>query len=496
MPEIPVDKLIDNLLIKHVEGKVAGNVTGLAYHSAKVKKGNLFFALPGTRSHGWEYAGEAYENGALAIVVGEEAPHLNVPCIRVKDVRLAIALMANVFYNYPSRKLRLVGVTGTNGKTTTTYLINALFQNKGFVSGLLGTVNYKIDGEILSPLSTTPEASDLQELFDYMLQKNASHAVMEVSSHALEWHRVAGCEFDIAVLTNITQDHLDFHRDFEAYLAAKAKLFSQMGGSFSKEGRPRAAVINKDDPHYDHIASRIPIQQLSYAVKQPADVYAENPVIDLDGCRFTAKTFAGDIDLELKLRGMFNIYNSLAAIAVGLAEGMHLEEIKQSLESVEGVPGRFEQVECGQDYLVVVDYAHTADSLENVLKTARDLLNNGKLITVFGCGGDRDRGKRPLMGEVAGKYSDKCIITSDNPRTEDPEDIVQDILEGLEKEGSGGDYEIALKRDEAIGRAIKIAKKGDIVLIAGKGHEDYQIFKDETISFSDRKIAAEYICHS
>ncbi len=496
MPEIPVDKMIDNLLIKQVEGKVAGNVTGLAYHSAKVKKGNLFFALPGTRCHGWEYAGEAYENGALAIVVSDDAPQLGVPCIRVKDVRLAMALMANVFYDYPSRKLRLIGVTGTNGKTTTTYLINALLQNKGYVSGLLGTVNYKIDGEILSPLSTTPEASDLQELFDYMLHKNVTHAVMEVSSHALEWHRVSGCEFDVAVLTNITSDHLDFHRDFEAYLAAKAKLFSQMGGEFSKKGHPRVAVINKDDPHYAHITARVPVQQVSYAVKQPADVYAENPVIDLDGCRFTAKTFAGDINLELKLRGMFNIYNSLAAIAVGLAEGMQLEEIKQSLESVNGVPGRFEQVECGQDYLVVVDYAHTADSLENVLKTARELLNNGKLITVFGCGGDRDRGKRPLMGEIAGKYSDKCIITSDNPRTEDPEEIVRDILEGLEKEGAGGDYEIALKRDEAIGRAIKMAKKGDIVLIAGKGHEDYQIFKDKTISFSDRKVAAEYICQS
>ncbi len=493
MPGIPIDKLLDALIIKEVNGRVEGEVTGLVYHTDKVKKGSLFFAIPGTRTKGWEYARKAIDKGALAVVTGVDAPDMEIPSIRTPDVRLAMALLSAVFYNHPSQKIRLIGVTGTNGKTTTTYLINSLLERKGVVTGLIGTVDYKVGDENYPPLSTTPESNDLQELFSYMLKKKVACVVMEVSSHALEWHRVSGCEYDISVLTNVTEDHLDFHRDFDSYLAAKTKLFSQMGGAFAKMGRPRVAVLNRDDPGYSFISSRTPVQQVSYGVRRPADVYAENIVIDLTGSRFLARTFCGDIEINLKLRGMFNVYNSLAAIAVGLTDGMELEEIKNGLESIKGIPGRFEQVECGQNYLVIIDYAHTADGLENVLQTARQLLNQGRLITVFGCGGERDRTKRPLMGEIAGKYSDRCVVTSDNPRGEDPEAIVQDIIPGLEKQMETGDYYIAIDRYEAIEKAIDMAQEGDIVMIAGKGHEDYQVFKNQTISFSDRKVVEEVI---
>ena len=493
MGEMPVEKLLESLLLKDIKGNVAGNVTGLAYHSEKVETGNLFFALPGTRSHGWEYARDAVDNGALAVVVDEEAPELDVPCIKTPDVRLAMAVLANTYYNNPSTRLHLTGVTGTNGKTTTTYLIDALHRRKGFQSGLIGTVDYKIGDEVMPPLSTTPEASDLQKLFDYMLTRKVSHVVMEVSSHAMDWQRVSGNEFDVVVLTNITEDHLDFHHNFESYLEAKTKLFAQMGGSFTKRGYPRAAVLNKDDPNYAYISSRTPVQQISYAVNQKADIYADNMYVGLKGNHFTARTFAGDIDIELNLRGMFNVYNSLAAFAVGLAQGMGLQEIKEGLESVTGVPGRFEQIDFGQDYLVVIDYAHTVDSLENVLQTARNMLENGRLITVFGCGGDRDRSKRPLMGEVAGKYSEKCVVTSDNPRSEDPQAIVDDILPGLEKKVDKENYHVILDRYEAINKAINLAQKGDIIVIAGKGHEEYQVFADRTIDFSDRQVAEEII---
>ncbi|MFY9113940.1 MAG: UDP-N-acetylmuramoyl-L-alanyl-D-glutamate--2,6-diaminopimelate ligase [Dethiobacteria bacterium] len=488
-----ISKLLDNLLLKEINGRVSGEVTGLVYHSDKVRKGHLFFALPGTKARGWEYAREAVRNGALAVVVEDDAPKMDLPCIRTPDVRLAMAAMAAAFYEFPSQKLRLIGVTGTNGKTTTTYLIDKLLEVKGVTSGLIGTVDYKIGTEKFPVLSTTPEAPALQALLARMIEKGASYAVMEVSSHALDWHRVSGCEFDIAVLTNITEDHLDFHHDFESYRAAKGKLFSRMGGSLSKMGRPKAAVLNRDDPSFDYLSSLNPVETVSYAVKRPADVYAENPIIDHRGTRFRVRTFAGDIELNLRLRGMFNVYNSLAAIATGLVDGMKIEDIKTGLEAVTGIPGRFEQVECGQDYLVIIDYAHTTDGLENVLQTARQLLKQGRLITVFGCGGERDRSKRSLMGEIAGKYSEICIVTSDNPRGEDPEAIVEEIIPGLRKTKKDGEYHVHIDRHAAIKKAVDLAAPGDIVIIAGKGHEEYQIFKEKTIYFSDRKTVEKLV---
>ncbi len=483
-----IQEIADLLFIKNIHGELNGVVKDIAYHTDKVRDGTLFFALPGTRAKGWEYAGAAVEKGAVAVVTGMDAPIMDIPQIRVADVRQSIALVASHFYGNPAASFRLIGVTGTNGKTTTTYLIEKILQMQGKVTGLIGTVSYMVAGEVMEPLSTTPEANDLQSLFYRMRAKKVSHAVMEVSSHALELQRVDGSEFDTAVLTNITADHLDFHHDFESYRRAKTKLFARMGGSFFKNGMPRSAVLNADDKSVSYISGRTPVQQITYGINdKSARVLAENPVTDINGISYQARTFAGDSQINLKLRGTFNIYNSLAAIAVGLTEGIELKDIAAILEDVEGVPGRFEQIDCGQDFLVVVDYAHTADGLENVLQTARRLLSGGKLITVFGCGGDRDRTKRPLMGEMAGRYSDICVITSDNPRGEEPEDIVEDIIPGMEKEKNPGDYYIEVERGAAIGKAISLAKKGDIVLIAGKGHEDYQIFKDKTVHFSDRE---------
>lgn len=487
-----INRLLDNLLLKEINGRIDGEVTGLAYHSDRVKKGHLFFALPGTKAAGWEYAREAIGKGALAVVVGEETPRMDLPCIRTPDVRLAMAAMAATFYSHPSKKLRLVGVTGTNGKTTTTFLIEKLLEAKGVTGGLMGTVEYRIGREKFPSLSTTPEAPELQALLALMVEKEIPYAVMEVSSHALDWHRVSGCEFDIAVFTNITEEHLDFHHDFEAYRAAKGKLFAGMGGGLSKMGRPRVAVLNRDDPHFDYFSSLVPVEKVTYAVRKPADVYAVNPVVDRGGTRFKVRSFAGEFDLDLKLRGMFNVYNSLAAVATGLADGMEIEDIKTGLEAVTGIPGRFELVECGQDYLVIVDYAHTADGLENILQAARQLLQQGRLITVFGCGGERDRSKRSLMGEIAGKYSEICIVTSDNPRGEDPGAIIDEIIPGLEKTVGDG-YHVQVDRHDAIRKAVDLAAPGDIVVIAGKGHEEYQIFKDRTIYFSDRKTVEELI---
>ena len=493
MDGISLKELLNHLYVKDIHGDIKGLVKGIAYHTDKVEDGTLFFALPGTRAKGWEYAGAAVEKGALAVVTGMEAPILGFPQIRTSDVRQAISLLASCFYGNPADEMRLIGVTGTNGKTTITHLIDTILRETGLVTGLIGTVSYMVAGEVTEPLSTTPEASDLQALFANMREKEVSHAVMEVSSHALELQRVAGSEFDTAVLTNITADHLDFHNDFESYRRAKTKLFSQMGGSFLKNNKPRVAIINADDASFPYISARTPVQQITYGLKGEADLLAENPVTDLKGISYRLKSFAGNIDIKLRLRGTFNIYNSLAAIAVGLTEGIDIKDIAAILEEVEGVSGRFEQIDCGQDYLVVVDYAHTADGLDNVLQTARQLLASGKLITVFGCGGDRDRTKRPLMGEMAGKYSDICVITSDNPRGEDPEEIVKDIIPGLEKKKKRDEYYIEIERGAAIKKALSLAKKGDIVLIAGKGHEDYQVFKDKTIHFSDQETVRDIL---
>lgn len=492
MQTMPFAEMLETLLVKSVEGSVRGDITGLAYHSARVQPGHLFFSLSGRQGEGWRYAREALNRGARAVVVDQECPIEGLPLIRVPDVRLALALLANRFYGNPSGRFRLIGVTGTNGKTSTTHMIDGIFRDKGEVTGLLGTVGYRIGGEIMAPLATTPEANELQGLLSRLALEGAGHVTMEVSSHALEQQRVAGCQFAVAVLTNITGEHLDFHHTFEAYRDAKTKLFASLGFSGTKSSRSAVAVLNADDPCFDYVNSRSGGQKLTYGITSPADVRAVQIRHGADGVSFQVETFAGSREVQLPLKGQFNVYNALAAISTGLVEGVDLEEICASLSRFPGVPGRFETVEAGQDYMVVVDYAHTPDGLENAIKTARDI-TTGRIITVFGCGGERDRGKRALMGEMAGRFSDLAIVTDDNPRGEDPLLIIQEVIPGLQRYRPAEGYLIITDRREAIKTALDEAGCGDLVLIAGKGHEAEQIYRDRVIPFSDRKIARELI---
>lgn len=490
---IKLEDLLRYLHVSKVTGNTRVTLHGLAYHTDHVKVGSVFFCLKGTHADGHDFIPLAVKRGAAAVVMEEDREVEGSVKILVPSVRVAMALSAELFYGSPTRHLRLIGVTGTNGKTTTTHLIDEILQAWGKKSALLGTIKYRIGTETLPALATTPEAPDLQKMLRLMCDRGVEYGVMEVSSHSLEQHRVSGCDFNTAVLTNITEDHLDFHQNFERYLAAKGKLFSQLGGSFWKENAPRFAVINRDDRHAQYFIKQATVQTVCYGVYEGADVQAQQIEIKSEGVSYDLTSPWGSLRLNLKMTGMFSVYNTLAAITTALLEGVELQQIKHVLEQIGGVPGRFERVDLGQDYLVIVDYAHTPDGLENILKTARQFARN-KIITIFGCGGERDRLKRPIMGRIAGEYSDFCILTSDNPRGEDPWQIIGEVEVGLqEKKQIGSGYTVQPDRYEAIKLGIELARPDDMVIIAGKGHEDYQIFSDYTITFSDRDVAAELI---
>lgn len=486
-------ELVDGLLHKQVKGPLAIPVAGISYHSGRVQPRDLFICLPGTRSHGRQFVEEALAAGAAAVVTDHhDLLDVNAPVIHVPDTRVALALLSSAFYDYPTRELVLTGVTGTNGKTTTTYLIDALLRGCGVTTGLIGTVRYRINGEEFPSLATTPESSDLQRLFRRMVAMGVSHATMEVSSHALAWRRTVGCDFDTVVLTNITEDHLDFHRTFEHYLNSKAKLFSWLG-SFPRKGtRLRRAVINGDDRHYEYIVDQAPAETLLYGLSPHCHVRATDIRLARDGVAYRLETPGGSTIVRLRVTGIFSVYNSLAAAGVALLEGVPPAQIADMLEAVPGVPGRFELVDEGQDFTVIVDYAHTPDGLENVLRAVKQFAG-ARVITVFGCGGERDRTKRPLMGEVAGAYSDLCLVTSDNPRGEDPAQIIGEIIPGLLRNKSREAFEILPDRKEAISRAFELAKAGDVIIIAGKGHEATQIFRNHSVPFDDRAVARDLI---
>lgn len=492
MGKMTLTDLLKPLQIVKMEGLAAGEVGGLTYSSERTVPGDLFFALDGRFHQGWRYAGEAVKKGAIGAVVPLECPIKGIPLVRVTDVRLAMALAADRFYGHPSNSFRLVGVTGTNGKTTTAHMIDSLFRERGKVTGLLGTVGCHIDGRNYPVRATTPEAVELQEKMALMADAGATHVTMEVSSHALEQNRVAGCSFGIAVLTNITGEHLDFHRTFEAYLAAKTKLFARLGWPHGDRRGPYVAVLNADDPHCDYVKKWTAGQVITYGIAGKADVRAVNIQKEEGGLSFTVDSFRGNRVIRIPLKGRFNVYNALAAICVGLVENLTLEEIGGSLSRFCGVAGRFEAVEAGQDYMVVVDYAHTPDGLENVIRAAREMTGN-RVITVFGCGGERDRSKRPLMGEAAGRHSDLAILTDDNPRGEDPAGIIADVRPGLERFRPAEGYRVIPDRRKAIAAAIGAAARGDLVLIAGKGHEEEQVYGNRVLPFSDRRVAGELI---
>ena len=476
------------------EGDPATAITGLETDSRKVKPGDLFICLPGAVYDGHQFAGQALERGASALVVDRELDGIHAPKIRVKDTRLAMAVMANHFYGYPSRELKVIGITGTNGKTTTSYLIEKILADQGRSTGLMGTIRMKIGDRAYDVKNTTQEALELQRNFRSMLDAGAEYCVMEVSSHALDMGRVKGCRFRTAIFTNLTQDHLDYHQTMERYKQAKGLLFSRLGNTYAASPDERQyAVLNADDEASADFAALTAAQVVTYGINRPADVRAEAVTILAEGARFHVVSFAGSCEFRIKLAGKFNVYNALAAITAGLLEGIPLARIRDSLEAVEGVEGRFELIREGQDFFVIVDYAHTPDSLENVLSTISEFAES-RIICVFGCGGDRDRTKRPLMGEIAARYSDYCILTSDNPRSEDPARILLDIEEGMIRAGCDAhQYEKIVDRRQAIERAVAMAGPRDVVLIAGKGHETYQETNGVRVHFDDREAAKQAI---
>lgn len=472
------------------DSKCARNlkIRGIAYDSREVQPGYLFVCIEGYKTDGHNYVRDAVNNGAILIVAQRKVPYMDeVSWIIVEDTRKVLALLSAEFFGHPSDYLKIIGVTGTNGKTTTTHLIESILKANGAKVGLIGTINNKIGDKILPVKNTTPESLDLQKLLREMVTAKCTHVVMEVSSHALDLDRVIGVEYDVAVFTNITQDHLDFHENMDNYFKAKSKLFANLGAA-DRKPYDKFAVINLDDPSGKELTKLSGGKVLTYSVRNDSNFKANNIEIDIRGVTFEVATPDGKLTLELQLTGLFSVYNSLAALAVGLSQNIEVEKIKSSLEKIPGVAGRFENIDCGQKFAVIVDYAHTPDSLENVLKTAKEI-TSGQLITVFGCGGDRDKTKRSIMGEVSGKLSDFTVITSDNPRSERPEEIIEQIEEGINRIVGDDRYVKISDRRAGIEYAIQIAKKGDIVLIAGKGHETYQIIGDRVLAFDDKEVA-------
>ena len=487
--------LIDGTEYQILRGSLEVEVCGISYDSRHTKPGDLFVCIKGFTLDGHDFLRAAWARAAVAALVERsDIPEFALQggtVVKVGDSRKGLALAASRFYDHPSRKLTLVGVTGTNGKTTTTYLIESVLRRAGHRVGLIGTIAYRF-GEIqIDAARTTPEASDLQVLLNRMVGLGADSAVMEVSSHALALHRVDGCEFDVAVFTNLTQDHLDFHGSMEAYRRTKLSLFEGLGVERTK-ATEKAAVINLDDPAASLFLGAAKVRCYTYSLEQPADLLAIDIRIGPDGIRCRLQTaWGGATEIRSPLLGRYNLSNIVAAAASGLHLGASLSEVAEGIAELRHVPGRCERVDEGQGFGVMVDYAHTPDALQRVLRTARECCP-GRLIVVFGCGGDRDRGKRPLMGEAAARLVDFTVITSDNPRSEDPHRIMQEIEDGAKKVwGQGKRYVIIHDRAMAIREALSIAQQGDMVVIAGKGHETYQILSDRTIPFDDRQVARE-----
>ena len=485
--------LLAELDAPSVVGDAAQPVRGIAYHSREVHPGFLFAAIRGLTHDGLTFVDEAVARGATALLADRPMPAGGVlagrpespAIIRVADARRALAQVSAAFYGHPSRRLRLIGVTGTNGKGATTYLIEAILRRAGRPCGIIGTMGMVIDGVVAASDRTTPEAPELQRVLRTMLERGREYVAVEVASHALALERVTGCGFTVGVFTNLTRDHLDFHHSMEAYRAAKARLFAMTDPS-------GWVVLNADDPAAGVMRAVSRARVMTYGLARPADVRGRDLTLHLRGSEFTADTPAGSVRVTLRLAGAFNVANALAALAVGLTQDVPLATIAEALAAMPGVPGRFEAVEEGQPFAVVVDYAHTPDGLENVLRTGREI-TRGRLIAVFGCGGDRDRTKRPMMGDIAARWADHVIVTSDNPRSEDPQAIVDEIRPGIEAGRTGRDVYVDIQPDRrrAIAAAVAAAAPGDLVVIAGKGHEPYQEIAGTRHPFDDREVVRE-----
>jgi UDP-N-acetylmuramoyl-L-alanyl-D-glutamate--2,6-diaminopimelate ligase len=453
----------------------------VACDSRKVQPGALFFALHGAKADGNAFIQDAMRRGAVAIASAELAPSAplsGVAWIQVRDARKALAITAANFFGHPANALQLVAVTGTNGKTTTTSVIDAIVKASGAKTGLFGTIAYHTPlGDYPAP-NTTPESVELQGFFAEIRDAGGKYAVLEASSHSLAMDRLWGCHFQAAVFTNLTREHMDYHKTFEDYFAAKKRLFEGTGA-----GAPEVAVVNSDDEFGKRLAG-LAKKTVTYGLESHADITTKKFHLTFDGLAFTAQTPNGKVDVVSSLVGRINVYNLLAAIGAAQAIGLSNEVIETGIRNLESVSGRFQRIDLGQPFLVIVDYAHTDDALENLIRTARELNPKGRIITLFGCGGEKDRTKRPIMGEVTGRLSDLTILSSDNPRNEDPLKIISDIIVGLQK--TAGKYLIEPNREKAIGLAMDEARAGDMVLLAGKGHENYQILADRTLEFDDR----------
>ncbi len=486
-----LEELFRGFPILNLLGSLRHEISEVVYDSRKAVKDCLFVAVPGLRHDGAGFVKGAVEKGARAFVASvpfHQIPGLslgsdNLTAIYVENCRKALAWISRQFYGNPSRDLSVVGITGTNGKTTTTFILEKIFETLGQETGVIGSINYRYGGREYPAHMTTPEAPEINRMMGEMTRAGTQHCFLEVSSHSLSLDRVFGLNFAVAVFTNLTRDHLDFHGTMENYKNAKKRFFRE----FSVGKR----VINVDDPVGREIIDEFPATTLTVGIDTPADVKAENCVLSSHGGRFTLKTPFGSAAIRSHLLGKHNVYNQLFAAAAALIQGAPLEGVAKGLESVERIPGRFEQVRCGQNFSVAVDYAHTDDALRNAINAARTFTHR-RVIVVFGCGGDRDRGKRKEMGRAALELADFSVITSDNPRSEDPMRIIADICEGLPQGAQPGErYAVVPDRKEAIEFAVNLAREGDLALIAGKGHEDYQIFRDKTVHFDDREAAAE-----
>ena len=488
-------KTLGQLAALAAGAEIIGNqdleIKDIEHDSRKISEGALFVCMEGVHVDGHKFIPQAREKGAVAIITEREmeAPE-GMAVLRVPDLKQALHAIVPYFHDYPARSMRVIGITGTNGKTSISYMLRAMLRRMGCRVGLIGTIQIMIEDEVLPIHNTTPDVVDLQRTLAMMRDANMDYVVMEVSSHALDQNRVAGIEFDTAVFTNLTQDHLDYHKTLENYKKAKTILFDLVASPGVKNGK--TAVVNVDDAAGQDMLAAADCRHITYAIHQDAVLKAENIQVLAGGAEFDIRVGESRLPLKLQITGIFNVYNVMAAVGAAMAEGVPAPIIKACMEEFTSVPGRFELVRGGQDFAVIVDYAHTPDGLENILHTARQIAKK-RIITVFGCGGDRDNTKRPIMGRIAAELSDYVVATSDNPRSEDPQRILGMVEAGVEEKIGTKPHEAIIDRREAIFRAVELAEKDDIVIIAGKSHENYQILADKTIHFDDKEVALEAI---
>lgn len=476
-----LSELLKETKVDKVIGSQQLGITGISFNSLEVKPGNVFVCIKGFKTDGHKYAADAVARGAAAIVAEKDMSELGVTCVICENTRKALADISAVFYDHPERNFKLIGITGTNGKTTTTYLVKSVLESMGKCVGLIGTNQNMIGAEVIPSQHTTPDSLELMRLFALMAQKGADYVVMEVSSHSLYLDRVAACTFDVGAFTNVTQDHLDFHETMENYLAAKGILYQ-----ISKAG-----VINNDDDGAEYLLGISKCNtMMTYGIDKECDMRASDVELLEKGIAFNVIYEDKKYRVELGIPGRFSVYNALTALSCLVSSGISMDEAVAGLKQARGVKGRIEVVETGRDFSVIIDYAHTPDGLYNVISTIRGFCK-GRIITVFGCGGDRDTTKRAKMGKIASALSDYCVVTSDNPRSEDPEKIIEQVIEGL-KDGKC-EYTVVTNRFEAIEYALDHAKADDVVLLAGKGHETYQILADRTIDFDEREIVRKLL---